>query len=55
MIIFIVNEGEINKVGILNPEILGSITDLKEISDVENKLKKLVNEISEAEERKIKK
>jgi glutaredoxin len=55
MIIFIVNEGEINKVGILNPEILGSITDLQEISDVENKLKKLVDEISEAEERKIKK
>ncbi|MFZ8848588.1 MAG: glutaredoxin family protein [Minisyncoccia bacterium] len=55
MIIFIVNEGEINKVGILNPEILGSIADLQEISDVENKLKKLVDEISEAEERKIKK
>lgn len=55
MIIFIVNEGEINKVGILNPEILGSITDFQEISDVENKLKKLVDEISEAEERKIKK
>lgn len=55
MIVFIVNEGEINKVGILNPEILGSITDLQEISDVENKLKKLVDEISEAEERKIKK
>jgi glutaredoxin len=55
MIIFIVNEGEINKVGILNPEILGSITDLQEISDAENKLKKLVDEISEAEERKIKK
>jgi glutaredoxin len=55
MIIFIVNEGEINKVGILNPEILGSITDFQEISNVENKLKKLVDEISEAEERKIKK
>ena len=55
MIIFIVNEGEINKVGILNPEILGSITDFQEISDVENKLKKLIDEISEAEERKIKK
>jgi glutaredoxin len=55
MIIFIVNEGEINKVGILNPEILGSITDFQEISGVENKLKKLVDEISEAEERKIKK
>jgi glutaredoxin 3 len=55
MIVFIVNEGEINKAGILNPEILGSITDLQEISDVENKLKKLVDEISEAEERKIKK
>ena len=55
MIIFIVNEGEINKVGILNPEILGSIVNFQEISDVENKLKKLVDEISEAEERKIKK
>jgi len=55
MIIFIVSEGEINKVGVLNPEILGSITDFHEISDVENKLKKLIDEISEAEERKIKK
>jgi glutaredoxin len=55
MIIFIVNEGEINKVGILNPEILGSITDFQGISDVENKLKKLIDEISEAEKRKIKK
>ncbi len=55
MIIFIAQENGINKVGILNPEILSSITDFQKISDIEDKLKKLIDKISNAEERTIKK
>jgi len=53
MIIFIVQENEINKVGLLNPEILNSISESKEMSYVENRFKKLIDEISGAKERII--
>lgn len=55
MIVFIVQENEVNKVGIFNPEILASITDYQEIAGIENRLKKLIDEISNAEGRMINK